>query len=487
MNKLWKKYKELPIQAKATICYTICNIMQRGISIITIPAYTRILTKEQYGTYSVFLSWIEIFEIIATFRLAWGGFVVGLTKYERERNAYCSSMQCLSITVTSIFLLLYLALSPVINACTGMKTMMTLLIFALLYAMPAIQFWTARRRVEYRYVSVLCVTAISSFLMPVLGVIAAWFSEDKATAVVGARVLVQGSIGLVLIWVNCHNNFTFYNKEFWKRALIFNLPLLPHYLSTVLLHSSDRIIIKQLVGTGAAGIYSVAYSASMAMQLFGTSISQSLQPWLFKKLKEKSYDGISNIMNLSLLLVAVLNLMLIILAPEAVSILAPKSYQEAIWIIPPLAASVVVMFFYQHFVNVEFFFEESRITSAASIGAALLNVGLNYWLIPKFGYLAAGYTTLASYSVFGVVHYIFMCLVCKKNNCPKTIFDIKIMLLIMAMFAGVTVAVAIGYTHLWLRLAVLAIILILLIVKRKVVVGALKQIMKGKRSKSSRL
>mgnify|MGYP001069057279 CR=1 FL=1 len=207
----------------------------------------------------------------------------------------------------------------------------------------------------------------------------------------------------------------------------------------------------------------------------------------FKKLKEKSYDGISNIMNLSLLLVAVLNLMLIILAPEAVSILAPKSYQEAIWIIPPLAASVVVMFFYQHFVNVEFFFEESRITSAASIGAALLNVGLNYWLIPKFGYLAAGYTTLASYSVFGVVHYIFMCLVCKKNNCPKTIFDIKIMLLIMAMFAGVTVAVAIGYTHLWLRLAVLAIILILLIVKRKVVVGALKQIMKGKRSKSSRL
>ena len=76
MNKLWKKYKELPIQAKATICYTICNIMQRGISIITIPAYTRILTKEQYGTYSVFLSWIEIFEIIATLRLAWCDFVV---------------------------------------------------------------------------------------------------------------------------------------------------------------------------------------------------------------------------------------------------------------------------------------------------------------------------------------------------------------------------------------------------------------------------
>ncbi len=477
-NKFYQQYENLSIQSRATICYTLCNILQRGISLITIPAYTRILSQEQYGEYSVFLSWIEIFEIIATFRIAYGGYVVGLTKYEEDRDTYSSSMQCLSIVITSFFLILYLCCSSWINRFTDMGTVMTLMIFALLYAMPAIQFWTARRRVEYRYLSVLFITIISSFFMLVLGLIAAVFSKDKATAVVGARVIVQGGIGLFLIYVNCKKQFKFYHKEYWNRAMKFNVPLLPYYLSTVLLHNSDRIIIKSLVGKAEAATYSVAYSASMALQLFGSSINQALQPWLFKKLKDKSYDGIGKVINLSLLIIALINLMLIAFAPEAVRILAPPEFQEAIWIIPPLASSVVVMFFYQHFINVEFFFEESRITSVASIGAAGLNILLNYWLIPIFGYLAAGFTTLISYMVFGVVHYIFMRIVCKKNDCPTDLFDIKTMLLILFGFATATVILAVGYKFIWIRILAIAIGAFCVYIKRRQLFSILKELKK---------
>lgn len=478
MNKYYQKYKQLPIQGRATIWYTICNILQRGVSVITIPAYTRILTKEQYGSYSVFLAWVEIFEIIATFRLAWGGFVVGLTKYEKDKDAYSSSMQCLSITITSFFLVVYLAFADYINEMTDMTTTMTLLIFALLYALPAIQFWTARRRVEYRYMSVLAVTIISSFLMPVLGVAAALVSEKKDIAVVGARVFVQGIIGIVLIWVNCHKKFTFYHRQYWKRALVFNLPLLPYYLSTVLLHTSDRIIIKDLVGKPEAAIYSVAYSASTIMQLFSSSINQALQPWLFKKMKDQSYRGVDKIINISLLVVGGLNIALIAFAPEALYLLGPPSYQAAKWIIPPLAASVVVMFFYQHFVNVEFYYEESRITSVASIGSAILNVLLNYALIPKFGYLAAGYTTLFSYLVFAIVHYVFMRIVCKRNQCPTDLFDMKGMLFIMSGFACLAVILALGYQYIVIRICVILVILILVIVKRRVFISLLQEVKK---------
>lgn len=478
MNKYYQKYKQLPIQGRATIWYTICNILQRGVSLITIPAYTRILTEEQYGSYSVFLAWVEIFEIIATFRLAWGGFVVGLTKYEKDKDAYSSSMQCLSITITSFFLVVYLAFTDYINEMTDMTTTMTLLIFALLYALPAIQFWTARRRVEYRYMSVLAVTIISSFLMPVLGVAAALVSEKKDIAVVGARVFVQGIIGIVLIWVNCHKKFTFYHRQYWKRALVFNLPLLPYYLSTVLLHTSDRIIIKDLVGKPEAAIYSVAYSASTIMQLFSSSINQALQPWLFKKMKDQSYRGIDKIINISLLAVGGLNIALIAFAPEALYLLGPPAYQAAKWIIPPLAASVVVMFFYQHFVNVEFYYEESRITSVASIGSAILNVLLNYALIPKFGYLAAGYTTLFSYLVFAIVHYVFMRVVCKRNQCPTDLFDMKGMLSIMFGFACLAVILALGYQYIVIRICVILVILILVIVKRRVFISLLQEVKK---------
>lgn len=464
----------MSLQVKATFWYTICNILQKGISLIAVPVYTRIMTTEQYGSYSVFLSWLEIFEIIATFRLSWGGYTVGLTKYDDDRDGYTSSMECLGLSITSIVFIVYLLLHEWIDRLTGMSFHLSLLMFALLYAMPVISFWTARQRVEYRYIMAVIVTLTSSLLIPIIGIWAALQIPNKEYAIIGARVAVQGVIALVLLILSLRKRFVFYQKEYWNRAFRFNVPLLPYYLSTVLLHSSDRIVIKSLVGQAQAGIYSVAYSAAMVMQLFNTAINASMQPWLFKRMKEKQYQGIGKIINSSLMIVGGLNLLLIAFAPESIAVLAPTDYHEAIWVVPPLAASVFVMFFYQHFVNIEFYYEESKITAVASIGAAVLNIFLNYKLIPVVGYLAAGYTTLFSYILFAIVHYFFMGKICKRNHCPKDIVDIHGMIRILVLFMIISGILTFGYWINVLRYVVIAIILTIAVWKRNDVIKLLK-------------
>ena len=402
--------------------------------------------------------------------------MVGLTKYDADRDRYTSSVQGLGFTVTSIALLIYLAIPKIIDRVTGMSFGLTLLIFALLYTMPPITFWSARQRVEYRYQAVVAITMTSSILIPILGVAAAVTIDHKEYAVIGARVIVQGVIGLVLLFVNCHKHFCFFHKEYWQRSLRFNVPLLPYYLSTVLLNSSDRIIIQNLVGKAQAGIYGVAYSASMVMSLFNSSINSSLQPWLFMKLKQKQYKDIPPVINSLLILVAGLNLMLIAFAPEAIAILAPPQYAEAIWVVPPLAASVFVMFFYQHFVNVEFYFEDSKIIAIASIGSAILNVVLNFLLIPVMGYLVAGYTTLASYLVFCFAHYMFMRGICRKNGCPTNIVNIRQMLLIMAVFFALMMLLTFGYTVVAIRYAFCFVALGIAAMKSNSIIKKIKQI-----------
>ena len=254
------------------------------------------------------------------------------------------------------------------------------------------------------------------------------------------------------------------------------MPLLPHYLSTVLLHSSDKIIIKDIIGQAQAGIYGVAYTASMCMQLFSTSINQALQPWFFQKIKTKKLQGVYKTINAILILVAGLNLFLIALAPELIMILAPKEYYEAIWVIPPLAASVVVMFFYQYFVNVEFYFEESRLTALASIGAAVLNISLNYILIPIYGYIAAGYTTLISYLIFGFAHYFFMRQVCRKHDIPDNIFNIRHMILILLGFFGAAAVLTIGYSFSFIRYLAIIVFAIVIFLHRKQLQGIIREI-----------
>ena len=461
------KAHSVSLQTKAAVWYLICNFLQKGISLISVPLYTRLLTTDQYGAYQVFCSWVEIFEIITTLRLSWGEYPVGLVKFTEDRDRFTSSMQCMSITVTTVFLLLYLLFSDLINRITGMTTGLTLLLFVLMYAIPATGFWSGRNRVEFRYHAVVAVTLVSSFLIPVLGLGSILLTDWGEVGIIAARVLVHGIIGGILLWINCRRDFAFYNRKYWVRAIRINLPLLPHYLSTVILNSSDRIMIERLIGQGEAGIYGVAYSAAMVMNMLNSAITSSMQPWLFQRMREHSYEGVSTTVNGSLVLVAGMSLLLIALAPEAIMILAPPAYQEAIWIVPPLAGSVVVMFFYQHFLNIEFYYEKSKLITLASAGAALLNLGLNGWLIPIFGYFAAGYTTLLSYLAFAVVHYIVMRRILKKEGCPTSIADIKGMSLVLIGFFAVAGVLTYSYQFVRLRYMVLITIIAVAVIKRQ--------------------
>lgn len=60
MNKWIKKYQGMPVQVKASFWFLICSFLQKGISVLTTPIFTRLLTTVEYGRYNVFNSvWID--------------------------------------------------------------------------------------------------------------------------------------------------------------------------------------------------------------------------------------------------------------------------------------------------------------------------------------------------------------------------------------------------------------------------------------------
>ena len=50
----------MPQPVKASIWFLICSFFQKGISTITTPIFTRIMTTAEYGHYNVFMSWMNI-------------------------------------------------------------------------------------------------------------------------------------------------------------------------------------------------------------------------------------------------------------------------------------------------------------------------------------------------------------------------------------------------------------------------------------------
>ena len=146
IRKILKKYHELSIVAKASIWFVFCSIMQKGVAFITIPIFTRLMTTEQYGQFSVYSSWLTIFTVITTLRLTGAVFNKGMSKFKDDRDTYTASMQTTTLIIAVIVFGVYLIFRNQINQLTELPTFIMVAIFAELLVTPAIEFWTVRKR-----------------------------------------------------------------------------------------------------------------------------------------------------------------------------------------------------------------------------------------------------------------------------------------------------------------------------------------------------
>lgn len=453
MGKLRAKYNSMSVETKAALWFAMCNFINKGIAMIVVPLYTRLLTTEEYGTYTVFQSWLNIFIIIATLEISRGHYKVGITKHDTDVDNYTSSVLGLSNVVTIVFFVVYCFAIPFFNDLLDMPTYLVVGMFLYLLVYPAWEFWAIQQRFAYKYKTMVAATLSVAILSPVIGFVGIYWLQMQSDAAIFSKLIVQGTFAFCIYIAFLRKSHSLFKSTYWKEAFIFNITLIPYLLSTTILNQADRIMINSMVGAAEAAIYSVAYSVAMLMQLLNNAVSDAFIPWMYRRLKSTEYKTIEPVTNKLLLLVAGINLLLILFAPEVISIFAPARYVDAIWVIPPVAASVFFMFLFQRYINVEVYYGATTSVSSTSILVAILNIGLNYVCIRHWGYLAAGYTTLVSYIVFCIAHYFNLRKVCNKNCDGNQVFAAGYTIGISIVFLILVFAIMALYEHRVMRLA----------------------------------
>ena len=103
MLKKLKTVRNMSPVAKAALAYTFAGLATRGLSIITVPIFTRIMSTAEIGTVNVFNSWYAMLSAVSTLSLTSGGFMVGMKDYSDRRDQYTSSV--LTITTLMAFII----------------------------------------------------------------------------------------------------------------------------------------------------------------------------------------------------------------------------------------------------------------------------------------------------------------------------------------------------------------------------------------------
>ena len=194
-------------------------------------------------------------------------------------------------------------------------------------------------------------------------------------------------------------------------------------------------------------------------------------------MKRKDYDGIKTVVTSLVIIAAVSILLIVIIAPEAMLVLAGKEYHEGVWVIPPLAFSVFLIFIYTLLSNFELFYSKNYYVLISSVVGASVNILLNYLLLPMFGFVAAGYTTLFGYLVMCICHMMFISLTCRKEKLDiKNLFNFKIVFSVTIILAGACALLMLLYNTLYARYIVLLITILIVVLNRKKILALIKRL-----------
>ncbi len=434
MNAIKDKWNSFPLALKVSVSYAVCSIIQRCLSFITLPLFTRLLTTEQYGQATIYASWSSLLVIVLTLQLPYGSFSTAMIKYEEKRDEYISSVQGVCLLISALFLFIYFPFKNFLNGLFELPTYIMIIMVVEILANTGIAFWSGKKRFEFKYKEVITLTLISSILSVIVQYVLVMLTEEKGYARIIGGASINILFGGIVFLKNFFKGKKLYNRDFWRYAFGFNVPLLAYYFSQMIFNTSDRIMISHMVGMDKAAVYGVAYNLAILFNFVLTAIYNSYIPWIYGKIKNGHQED-NRVVSIALsVFMAVLLLGIIWLAPEIVYVMADREYLDAIWIIPPVAMTVLLLFYSQLSISFEFYFEEKKSLVTASVSAAVINIVLNWVFIPRLGYYAAGYTTLISYLFFAAANYCAMRRILKKRNITDCGFDVGKLLMILAIF-----------------------------------------------------
>ena len=193
-------------------------------------------------------------------------------------------------------------------------------------------------------------------------------------------------------------------KEYIKPLLRIAIPLLPDFLIYWVFNSSDRIMIANLIGTGASGIYAVGAKLGHCSQLIYTAFAGGWQYFAFLTMKDKDQVKSNSLIFEYLGLLSYASAMFICTFCKIIyEWLFTGEYVQGFIVAPYLFLAPLLQMLFQVAANQFLVVRKTWPNMFILSSGAILNIIINFMLIPKIGIEGAAIATLIGYAVSDVI------------------------------------------------------------------------------------
>jgi O-antigen/teichoic acid export membrane protein len=383
--------------------YLAASIVAKAGALVLIPLYTRTLSPDQYGDLVLAQALVSILPTLLSWGLASAVARVYFDGPDREagRRQVGGVARWLAVVTLANGVVLQAALALLVPAggrgITGDWELTCILWAAVgsaLADVPLIFLRAAQR--PYAAAGL----QLGQFFTAVLSglVLVAWLGRGLRGAIEGLALtsLVGGAFGLLYILGVLRGAMT---PGLFREAVRFSAPFIPHFIANQLQAVGDRWVLKASGLQDSLGAYGLANQLVQPAAMVVGAWNMSASPQMGEVYRDGGVAGLSENFGRSVttyLLAAILPAVGVVLLLPAAAWVVGARYSQSLWLVPLLAASVVIESLYYPCVNALFYCKSTKIIPVITASAGLLNLGLNIVTIPWLGVSGAIASRLVS-------------------------------------------------------------------------------------------
>lgn len=398
--------------AKGSLIYGIGGMLQRFMGLLLLPFFTRALTPQDYGVVAL-VSLIGV-AMSGIFTLGTGN-SMGILYYREQDISkrpviIWSSVLLLAVNCAFWYSVAFFAapmLSGLMLESDGYADLIRLALLGSVFGTIADP-WLAYLRMNEKAGRYVVITFLSSLFSIGLSIWFVLFEGVGVKGVILAGTLTQG-IMLGINWLMIGRELPFHVETRLFRPLVrIGFPSIFGLFAFLLIDYADRQMIERMLGLDALGVYSVGYSFGMVMTIAMGAFATAWPPFFMSYLKKTDEARIvfSQVLTYYLVGFGALVVLFFAAAKPIVLILTGPTFHEAYLVVGLVAAAYMLKGCYLIVLPGIYFAEKLHKQSTIEWVAAIVNIGLNFWLIPLFGITGAALATFVSYLMLPILAWL---------------------------------------------------------------------------------
>ena len=399
--------------ARQTLAYGLSGLLVPLVGMITLPVFAREFTPSQYGLLELGTTALTVAVAVTDAGLtaaALRNFYDYTGEQERERRSVLLTGFLATSVIALAVALLLIALRHELSRWLFDRPGQGTLVVLIAGSVVAVNTWRyvgEVMRVSFQafgYLAMSALAAIVTTALGVTGVLALGWRVDGVfvAALAGNTIAAAYGVFAVRRWLSGR-----FSKPELRSMLAYGLPLVPSALSAWALALVDRIILSRVGSLSQVGQYAVANRLAQLLLIGMTAFLFALSPFLLSTYsedpeQEKAARG--RTLTYLTFILAIVGLAVTLFAKEIFDIVAPK-YDDAYLTVGPLALGTALYGIATVLTTGLAIVRKTVHLAGLAVGAAVLNIVLNFALIPPLGIVGAGLATAVGYGALALSYY----------------------------------------------------------------------------------